>query len=714
MDSFDPTDLQSSGLQTLNAPSVASIDERAASVAPSFQPRPVAQPAIAPVRAAPVQAPAQRIQQAPVRTPPPAAPPINFQSFNPLNVPQAQAQAPHQTQPIQDGPEPPGFTLSKATVQSWLDHGVTPQAAHQTAIALDSSYAMGDARMQAYNKTQGASWNANYPAWSLHDAYGAGTAPPKQDAVTNKLIALNDSPPGHQYSPEVQSVLDSLNNGPPQNNGGPDFMASSDQSALQDVKNIGQAWDDYKSGRQNDVQTTLKMASYAVSGLLQPVTHATQPIWNLASAVTGGLEDAAQAVGKYLGDSSVGQSLKAAITNTLAPAHEAAMQSLGSLITAAKAHTSAPTVETAKAVAQAIQDSLNAYGAFEGVSKGLDTAKARVNSNTEIPLPKVMTDAARAVKDAPGNIMNKFRDIDPAAEAAKTEANAQYRAEISKPKTAEDISVPARTLANDLEASKNKTAIIQDGKVIGYKPNADVAATIKGNVTDPNNIPQSLGEIQDAKGKLSDQARAELTKQTAGQIGEFKTQRYQNAAVKDLRGVLTNTIENEDNQVHLVGDGDTPQKVASLLESKYQKLLSQSGEKEVAKLDLRQWLDKKIGGKNFGKDISELTPNVRSMVLFRRALSDSLETNAKAIGGQYQSIMDQVHNLYGAEDTVGSHLAKPETIEQRFTVPGEQKLPNEMELTNKEYVKGVGKSLGKAVLKATPLAAAIDLLKHAP
>ena len=363
-----------------------------------------------------------------------------------------------------------------------------------------------------------------------------------------------------------------------------------------------------------------------------------------------------------------------------------------------------------------LETGLMAEGAARGFNKitGKKGMKAPVPSELGGKIIGGVKGAGKAViEKIPGVQGAKNFMAERTAEIKATEAaNTAYKQEAAKPKTHEDLSVPSRSTSMDIEAAKNRTAIIENGKIIGYKPNSEISATLKKVVTDPNNVPQSLGEIQSAKGTLSETARAELTKQTAGKIHEFQTKRYQDAAIKNVRKTLSEAMQTDEAKIAF-DDAELPkvQQKAAVVENKYAEFLRQSaGEAEVAKLDLRQWLDRQIPDSAYSKSLAELPVATRSLIVFRRALSVSIDASAKSIGGNYAKIMKEITNLYGAEETVSTHIPKPETLMQRYTLPGEQVLPNEVPPTVGEMVKTGAKKLIKPALKGAGFGLGAGLL----
>lgn len=450
----------------------------------------------------------------------------------------------------------------------------------------------------------------------------------------------------------------------------------------QATSGMNESLSDFRSGRQGllstELQVTGHLAGGAANALSEPVKPITEPI-------IGALYDSIQKNPGLLGPI---MDFLAQKQNEFAVAHPEAAKNLNAV----------GQIASLPAAMEGASQGIQSVGSgLETLGKGtVDTAKNAIQAGKG---------GLQDLKTGATKVVNKALGVNP-EEIAKTKAaNEAYLQELNRAKTAEDISVPARSTANDIIAAKKKTAIIKDGKIIGYKPNEDVATTLKQVVTDPNNIPQSLGEIQDAKATLSDQARAELTKQGAGKIHEFQTARYQNAAIKDLRTVLSDAMETPENQLHFVDDKEMAiqQKIASQLEQRYKANLAATGEKEIAKLDLRQWIDKQIPDVAFSKDLAELPPNTRSLVTFRRALSDSIDENAAKIGGSYGKQMKQISNLYKAEETVATHMPKPENLMQRYNVSGDINLPNVVPPTAGEVAKKAVKGVAKRALLGTEL-----------
>lgn len=364
----------------------------------------------------------------------------------------------------------------------------------------------------------------------------------------------------------------------------------------------------------------------------------------------------------------------------------------------------------------AYQHPLETAMVAEGGVRGVNKVTGK-NLTTPLEAGQAITNtvkgaASKAAGKIPGVQSVKDFSANRKAQIDTTKAaNQEYLQEASRPKTYDDISAPARTKTADIEASKSGTAIIEKGKVIGYKPDAEVSSTLKRVVTDPNNVPQSLGEIQKAKGSLSESARAELTKQNAGKINEFQTQRYQKPAIKEVRKTLTESMQTDEARLHF-DEAELPkvQNTASILENKYAEFLRQTGEKEVAKLDLRQWIDKQIPNSSYSKSLAELPVATRSLVVFRRALSNAIKQHAKAVGGNYAKFMDEITNLYKAEETVSSHIPKPETLMERYTLDPKVKLPNEVPPTVGEMVKTGAKKLVKPALKGAGFGIGAGLL----
>ncbi len=667
------------------APSTNSINTKVAtaSAPPTPQVQPMQPIAPIPPRQSAVANFAQRTNPNPIT---PSLPQID----NPLTIPQAQAQAPQASENLS---MPHDQQLTSAIIQKWMDNGATPDVVFSAANALDSNFAKGTARYSADSQAKGLPSGTDpvFIANALRAAYGVGAKPVVNKQADDMSLLLqglqNSSTPIPPPTPEPQAQ--------PLSQTDPGFMQGMDKSMEGNVQGIVQAGRDFSSGKQGLLDTGLQMGGNAVSGALQPVTHTIAALLSPFQAVTGKLNDAADSLGQYLAGTETGKKIASSIVG--APGGKEVMEPLKNLVSTIQAHANDPQEKSFKAVGQAAMDALQAFGAYHAANAGMDAVAGKgapiINS--------VKENVIQPTADVAKSLVNRAQGYTPADTAVRTEANTGFQEAVAKPKTTMDLAQP-KLVGDAIDQAANDKILAEDGQgnVTGYSgstPKQDAIAAELDKVPgiDPTKPGASIAATKEQIGTLSDQARSELTMQAKKQP-LFQTQKYQSAAIKDVRSTLSDSIQTPENST-LFDDTEMKQvqKISNVAENKYAEFLKNAnGEKEVAKLDLRQWLDKQVPDASWNKDLAELPLRTRTYRIFRGAISDSLDAGAQKIGGTYQPIMDRISNLYKGLDSMRTHLPNSQqSLVDQFTVPGEMKLPNETPLSpGKLAVKGIKKA----------------------
>ncbi len=696
--------------QSPNAPSQTSVMNKVAPTNPA--PAPVSPPpqinvppalqiksaSTAPIAPAPVAPPQSFASSFAQRTNPnPGFPQID----NPLTIPKADAQSPSPQatafplppSPISMNPEPASYRLAPSTLQGWLDNPqVTPQAAFAAANAVDSRFSAGNARLAADMKAQGLPSDYTDPVFiarAFNEAYGIGKAPaPNQD-----MAALMQALQQFQASaPDVPQPVQTPQ-GQTLSSTDPGFMQGMDKSMEGNVQGIVQAGRDFSSGKQGLLDTGLQMGGNAVSGVLQPVTHTIAALLSPFQAVTGKLNDAADSLGQYLAGTDAGKKIAGSIVN--APGSKEVMEPLKNLVSTIQAHANDPQEKSFKAVGQAAMDALQAFGAYHAANAAMDQVPNLAQAAKDNIVNPIKENVVQPTADVTKSLVNRAQGFTPADTAARAEANAGYQDAIAKSKTTMDLAQP-KLVGDAIDQAANDKILAEDGEghVTGYSgstPKQDAIAAELDKVPgiDPTKPGASIAATKEQIGTLSDQARSELTMQ-AKQQPIFQTKAYQDTAIKDVRSTLSDAIQTPENST-LFDDTEMKQvqRISNVAENKYAEFLkAANGEKEVAKLDLRQWLDKQVPDASWNKDLAELPLRTRTYRIFRGAISDSLDAGAQKIGGTYQPIMDRISNLYKGLDSMRTHLPNSQqSLVDQFTVPGKQELPNEVPLKPKELLK---------------------------
>lgn len=611
-----------------------------------------------------------------------------MQNLNPGSIPVAQAQSTPQmpqaaASPISEGPEPQEYTLNAKTIQGWIDNGASPAEAHSAAMAVDSSYAAGVQKLSDFASKNGQP-NGNDPTFvarALKGWYNIGQtqkANPDMGALMAALQKMNTAPP---------PPTDTTTQTPPATGLAADF-----QNRVQGVSDAVQR---LISGKQGIGETMLQGAGEAA----------------------GGINDA------------IGEGVGAVAKGLWHIAPEAIKQPLGA---AAKSFVESPIVQ---AGLQAVSAGKNVYdqwkqsnpaqaadlesvvnigmilpegAAAESVAE--DAAKGGASLLYKTGLP----DVANSARSAVGNLADKALGVD----SEKIAANEAYQTAASKAKTTLDLAQPKLT-GDAIDKAAEDSILAEDGKgnVTGYSGSTPKQKEISSELSkvpgiNPDKPGASIAATKKQIGSLSDQARQELTMQ-AKKNPVFQTQKYQGDAIKEVRTALSKSVQTPEVQA-LFDDSEMGrvQKISNITENKYSEFLKNAnGEKEVAKLDLRQWLDKQVSEPSWNKELAELPVATRTYRIFRSAISDSIDEGAKKIGGTYQPIMDRISNLYKGLDSMRTHLPNSQqSLMDQFKI-GERELPNAGPQSRKEAVKDLGisaaKKTGKAALSVIGLREAL-------
>jgi hypothetical protein len=621
----------------------------------SPQPAPNPTPQLAPIKASPIpQTPAQPI--APVASrfsqvynakPQATTPSSGFHMpsmQDTFGIPKAEAQTPDS----QSAPQGTSPIVTKDYVQNLLKTQMPSDVASHL-YQTDPNFAALTDKYAPILQAQGPDWRERLPTFAINQYYGIDPSV-KMDPSTQALAANmnNPNPPQPPWQKEHgPSFLDTVGQGlmaPFKMAGDMVMGAAGDiQNGAQDIASQATHVSDIHDNAgqmfaKNLIPTMGAMGATATNVITEPIKPIFQPLINAVA----GSQQGQQAIG----------AIQKGMEQLQASHPELARQIIGLL--------------------KLVSFPLAVTGTAGAINTGTNIVK------------NLGQDAIEGLPNAINNVKDfstsTLRPKVPSAREVALNANAQYEAAQNVPRTTTDLAMP-KLQGRALDSATTEGRIITqpnvngEDQIVGQTPSnthtqiaksLDNVPGIKnpdGSVVAPEKaIPLTNNRI----GQLYKDVRSDLETQSTA----YPTAKFLKQGVTEFRSTLSDASTTPEARLAFSGSGEpeTLQNVSNITEDKYAELLKQNGgQKDLASLDTKHWIDGQLSSKDYQTPLDELSPTKRALIVNRNAISDSLAENSAARGESYAPKMKEMSNLYKAMDNMQTQVPnKAATLEQQF------------------------------------------------